>query len=166
MPLTPAQLTTFKDDIEANTDPVVVQGLSDGNDGDIANWYNLEANPNYWIFRNLVSSDEVRDAIDAKNIADLTTADRGRTVDLLNIRLERGFSGSNPRDRSAWDDIFSAASGNESQQAILALWTRLSSNGENVFALWTGDGVAAATADTTSFQGSISSRDVRDALNS
>ena len=166
MALTSGQLTTLKADILANTDPAVIQALADGNDGAVAEWYNLDAAPDYWIFRDLVPSDEVRDAIDAQNIADMTSADRDRTVLLLGIRSDRGFSGANTRDRSAWDDIFSTAAGDESQQAILALWSRAASNTEKVFVLGTNTGATSALADTTSFQGDITFRDVRDALNS
>lgn len=165
MALTPTQLTALKADILANTNPVVVQALSDGNAGNIAAWYNLASVPDYWIFRDFVPSDEIRDAIDAQDIADITTADRGRALDLLTIRQDRGFSGENVRDRSAWDDIFSAQAGDNSQQAIMLLWTRIATNAEKVFALSTGTGSSRATADTVSFRGSVSQIDISAALN-
>jgi len=166
MALNASQQVLFKVDILASTDPIIIQGLADGNHGVIAQRYNESVVPDYWIFRELVPSDEIRDAIDAQNIADITSADRGRVVDLLTIRQERGFSGADARDRSAWDDIFSTAAGDESQQAILVLWTRLATIAERAFALLTDTGVSAATADTTSFQGNLSSLDVTNALNS
>ena len=166
MALNSAQKTALKTDILANTEPVIVQALLDGNHGAIAVWYNELIIPDYWIFRAIVESDEIRDSIDAQDIADITTTDRGRAVDLLAIRQERGFSGANVRDRSAWDDIFSAAAGNNSQQAILALWTRPGTNAEKVFTLSTGTGATTALADTTSFQGDLSPRDISDSLNS
>ncbi len=164
MALTPAQLATFKTDIEANTDPAVVAGLANGDSSAIANWYNQNRSPDYWIFRNMVESNEVRDVIDAQNIADITDADRGRCVDLLAIRADRGFNGEVLHDRSAWDDIFSAAAGNESQQAIAALWQRLATNAEHLFRLSTGTGADANNADTTGFQGNVTVSDVSQAL--
>lgn len=166
MPLTPAEEALLKTDIEANTEQVVVTALAAGDDGAIATWYNLDAIPDYWLFRNDVPSAEVRDAIDAHDIINMTDGDRGAVVDLLNIRLERGFSGAVDRDRSAWDDAFSTAAGDNSQQAILLLWTRLATNGEKVFSLSTGDGANVANADTTTFQGDLTNNDIRDALNS
>lgn len=166
MSLTTAQLQALKTDIEANTEPTVINALAAGDAGAIANWYNLAASPDYYLFKETVSSDEIRDLIDAQNIADITDADRGRCVDLLAIRADRGFSGANARDRSAWDDIFSAATGDESQQAIAAYWTRLATNAEKVFSLATGSGANAANADTTSWQGSLRHQDVSAALQS
>jgi len=166
MALNAAQQVLLKADILASTDPIIIQGLADGNHGAIAKRYNENIVPDYWIFRNLVPSNEIRDAIDAQDIADITSSDRGRAVDLLTIREERGFSGANARDRSAWDDIFSVASGDNSQQAILVLWTRIATITEKVFALLTDTGVTSVTADTTSFQGKLSLRDVTNSLNS
>lgn len=164
--LTAAQLTDLKTDIQANADPTVVQAISDGNHGAIAAWYNQDASPDYWIYRELVEADEIRDSIDVQDLADITDTDRGRVVDILAVRSERGFSGADARDRSAWDDVFSAASGDNSQQAIAVLWTRIATNSEGVFALSTGSGANAANADTTSWQGELSSSDVTNALNS
>ena len=166
MALSPTQLTQLKTDILANTDQQVVDGIANGDFGSIASWYNENASPDYFIYRDAVSSNEVRDVIDAQNIADITDADRGRCVDLLAIRAERGFSGESATDRSAWDDIFSAASGDESQQAINALWSRLATNAEKVFSLSTGSGANAANADTTEWQGYLSFAEVNNALNS
>jgi len=166
MALNAAQKTLLRIDILASTDPIIIQALLDGNHGVIAKRYNENVVPDYWIFRNLVPSNEIRDAIDAQDIANITSADRGRAVDLLTIREERGFSGANARDRSAWDDIFSVAAGDNSQQAILVLWTRLATIAERVFALSTDTGATQATADTTSFQGPLTLDDVTKALNS
>lgn len=166
MSLTPAQLTTLKADIQGNTDPTVVQALADGNIGGVANWYNQDASPDYWIFRRDVEANEVRDVIDVQDMADITDTDRSRAIDILAIRAETGFSGENARDRSAFDDVFSAAAGDNSQQAINALWTRLATNGEKVFKLDTGTGATAGAADTTDWQGNLSVSDINNALNS
>ena len=162
MALTPAQKTTLKTDVESNPD--VASDLANGDYGAIAAYYNANASPDYHIYRGSVSSNEVRDVIDAQNIADITDADRGRCVDLLAIRADIGFSGANARDRSAWNDIFSAANGDESQQAIAALWTRLATRGEKLFTLSTGSGADAANADTVSFEGSLSPSVIADAV--
>lgn len=166
MTLTNTQLQTLKTDIQANVDATVVQALADGNIGAVKDWYNQTASPDYYIYRDKVESEEIRDAINANNIVNITTADLERTQALLEIRAERGFSGADVDDRAAWDDVFSATAGDQSQQAIAALWSRLATNAEKVFALSTGNGAAAATADTTEWQGTLSLTDVSNALNS
>ena len=165
MALTPAQETTFKTHIEANADPVVIQAILDGNHGNIAAWYNLDAVPDYWIFRKTVSAKELSDAINLQNIADITTADSDRVVKFFQIRSFDGgsFNGESMSDRTAWDDVFSAAAGDESQQAIALLWKRISNNFETVFALSTGVG-SNADPDTTVIQGSTSASEVTSAL--
>ena len=165
MALTPAQETTFKTHIEANADATVIAALAAGAHNAIADWYNLNAVPDYWIFRKTVSAKELSDAINLQNIADITTADSDRVVKFFQIRSFDGgaFSGESLSDRTAWDDVFSVAAGDESQQAIALLWQRIANNFETVFALSTGVG-SNADPDTTSLQGSISTNEVSSAL--
>ena len=124
--------------------------------------------PAYFIYRRDVSAKEVSDAINLQNIADITTADSDRAVKFFQIRSYDGgqFHGDVASDRTAWSDVFSSAAGDESQQAIAALWSRLSTNAEKLFSLGTGTGADAANADTTPFQGSLTSGDIGAALNS
>lgn len=164
MALDASQLAAYKADILANTDPVIVQALSDGANNVITNWYNEDVSPDYWIYRDMVPTENVRDAINANDLVNITTADSDRVIKLLSVRQERGFSGADADDRAAWDDVFSAAAGDKSQQAIAALWTRTATNIEKLFSLSTGSGVDAANADTTSFQGAVTLQDTRDAL--
>ena len=162
----------LKADILANTDPTVVQALADGNAGVIAAWYNGDASPAYWVLRCVVGVGEIRQAIDAHNLVDITAADLDRVMALLELRSgsggegggELGFSGEVETDRTAWDDAFSSAAGDESQQAIAALWTRVATYAEVVHALSTGTGADAANADTTSWQGTLTFQDVTQAL--
>ena len=167
MAMTAAQLTTFKADIQANANQTVIDALAVGDAGVIASWYNLDVSPDYWILRDDVPSQEIANAINLQNMADITTADSGRAVQFFQIRAVNGggFHGSNASDRTAWDDVFSSAAGDESQQAIAALWQRTATNVERVFAAGAGgagtsDGSSSANADITTFQGSVSSADV------
>ncbi len=164
MSLTPSQLTTWKADIETNPD--VAADLAAGNLRAISDYYNGDASPDYWIYRSSVPADEVRLSIDAQDIADITEADRGRCVDLLALRADVGFSGGDARDRSAWDDIFSAANGDNSQQAIALLWARLASRVEKLLATGANTGASRALADTAGFEGTVSPSAVRLALES
>ena len=166
MALTDEQKTTLKADILAHTDPVVVQALSDGANGVIADWYNLDAVADFWIFRRNVTAKEVSDAINLKNMVDITAADSDRVVKIFQLRSFDGgeFHGDVASDRTAFDDAFSAAAGDESQQAIAALWQRLATNAEKLYSLSTDTGATSATADTTAFQGSLSHVDIQQAL--
>lgn len=168
MALTQAQLQTLKTDILANTDPEVIAALAAGSNNAIADWYNQLASPSYWLYRSGVSAEELSNAINLQNMADITAADSDRVMKLFNLRTFNGgeFHGDVESDRTAWDDVFSAAAGDESQQAIAALWQRTGTYAEQVFSLGTGTGADAANADTTSFQGLLSSNDVIAALNS
>lgn len=164
MALTDAQLTTLGNDIRANSNQTVIDALAAGAIGVIRDWYNGDASPNYWIYRGMVPVSEVRNAIDSQNLVDITTADLERAQALLDIRAEIGFYGTNSRDRSAWDDVFSAAAGDESQQAIAALWTKLATELEKAFKLDTGTG-AANDADTSSVVGeTVTTQEVDRAL--
>lgn len=164
--MTPDQLQTFADAIAAETDQVIVDALAAGNNQAIVSWYALNVSPDYWIYRKSVPAKEVADAINLQNMVDIVASDMDRVLAMFRIRnLDGGeFHGDVESDRTAWDDVFSAAAGDESQQAIAALWTRLATNFESVFALSTGTGADAANADTVSLEGVPSLQDVRDAV--
>lgn len=166
MTLTAAQLTALKTDIQGNSDQTIINALAAGDNGAIATWYNQVASPDYHVYEPTVSSDSIRDAINANDIANITDADRGRAVDLLAIRADRGFNGADADDRAAWDDIFSTVAGDKSQQAILALWTRLANRVEKVLSTNTGTGADVANADTLDFAGTITYQEVGAALTS
>ena len=166
MALTPAQLTTLKANILANTDPAVIQAITDGANNVIADWYNQLASPAYWLYRNMVTPSEIKQAIDINDMVNITDTDRSRVVDIIAIRSEIGFNGESASDRAAFDDVFSAAAGDNSQQAIAALWKRQGTYAEKVFSLGTDNGNNSANPDTTSFQGTLSFQDVVAALNS
>lgn len=164
--MTPAQLQTFATALQAETDQTIVGALAAGANNEIVTWYALDASPDYWIYRKSIPAKEVADAINLQNIVDITATDKDRALAMFAIRnLDGGeFSGEVASDRSAWDDVFSAAAGDESQQAIAALWTRPANNFEKVFALSTGSGADAANADTSEIQGVPSLQNVRDAV--
>lgn len=165
--LTDPQLITFGNHIRANSDPTVVAALPDvaaGGAAIIRDWYNGQASPDFWVFHKYVESDEVRDVIDAQDVADMTANNRERANTLLSIRADRGFSGENSRDRSAFNDIFGGTAGEISRNAIAALWQRLANNVEQALRLNTGTGADSSNADTTSYLGEITHNEVREAI--
>lgn len=158
MSLSPAQLVTFKADIVSN--PEVAGDLSIGNNNGIRNWYNQDAVPDFIVYRTLVPLDEVHEAIELDDVANITNTNSDRLVKFLSIR-PGGVFASKVTDREGFDDIFSAAAGNDSQQALIALWKRLANNIEKLFATGTGsDGDPAIM----SYEGIVSLQDVRNAL--
>jgi hypothetical protein len=156
--------------MQAETDPVVVAALAAGNNTGLRDWYSGDAVPAYWIYRKSVPVREVAIAVNLQNMVDITATDKDRALAIFTIRNLSGdegggaFNGEVASDRSAWDDVFSSAAGDESQQAIAALWTRAATNFEKVFALSTGSGADAANADTTELQDVLTLQDIRDAV--
>jgi hypothetical protein len=163
MALTLAQLTAFKDDIQANPDQTVIDALALGAHNTIANWYNGET-ADFWIFKQLVPLAEVSEAIELDDVANMTTGDNEKLKTFFTIRSSGVFA-TKLADRSGFDDIFSAAAGDDSQQALIALWKRLATEAEKLFSGGTGAGTNGDPADGV-FEGNVSSRDVTDALNS
>lgn len=160
MPLTPAQLTTFKADLDANTNQVIIDALAIGNNNGIVDWYNLDASPAFTVYKNLVPLDEVSNAIELDDVANITSADSDRLIKFYALRPEGVFA-NKASDRVGFDDVFSAAAGDDSQQALIALWKKLATNIEKLFAAGTGtDGDPAVMG----FEGPVSLQDVRDAI--
>ncbi len=158
--LTSAQLTTLKADIEGNANQTVIDALATGANNALAVWYSGQASPDYWIFEGLVPIDEVSKAIELDDIADMTTGDNEKLKTFYTIR-QGGVFASKLSDRDGFDDIFSTVAGDDSQQALIALWKRVANELEKVYA--TGAGVNADPS-TTPVQGSCSLQNIRDAL--
>src|SRR5210317_935417 len=85
MALTLAQLTAFKDDIQANPDQTVIDALALGAHNTIANWYNGET-ADFWIFKQLVPLAEVSEAIELDDVANMTTGDNEKLKTFFTIR--------------------------------------------------------------------------------
>ena len=158
--LTAAQLTTLKSDIEGNANQTVIDALAAGANNALADWYSGQASPDYWIFKDLVPIDEVSEAIDLDDIADMTTGDNEKLKTIYTIR-QGGVFASKLSDREGFDDIFSAAAGDDSQQALIALWKRLANELEVVYATGAGTNADPSTAPV---QGACSLQNIRDAL--
>lgn len=163
MPLTDSQIAIFKADMLANSNQAVIDALAVGDAGAIAAWYNLLATPAFWVYKDVVSIEEVSAAIELDDVASMTTGDNEKLKTFFVIRSESGVFASKASDRAGFDDIFSAAAGDDSQQALAALWKRQATNAEKLFA--TGTGSEASPADA-GFLGSVTFQEVGKALNS
>ena len=159
---TTEQQAAIKADILANPDLDAFPNTVDGAFG-IKAAYDLVAVPDFFVYQD-VSAKEVSDAIHLDEIANITSADSDRVIKFFQIRSFDGgqFHGAEQSDRDAWDDVFSAAAGDASQQAIAALWRRLATRLEALFATGTGTNgdPAIMTLQTVSYQ------DIYDARNS
>lgn len=180
MALSNAQLDTFKADILANTDPAVVAALAAGADNAIAEWYNQTASPAFWVWKNDVTTDDVGRTISLKDLGNITTAnsDRLNTAFTLYSQGEgaKGFSPSTATTRAFFADMFSGAAGAATRPLLLSLWQRTTNYIEKLFATGTGtqgtgeiNGTSgqpdAGSPATLVFEGTVSSSDVRAALN-
>ena len=162
MTLTDPQKATLKAHILANTAQQVVDGLTNGDNGAIADWYNQQESPDFFVFINSVSADDVGRAIELDDIANMTTGDVAKLEAFFRLR-SGGFSGESATDRAGFDDVLSAAAADDSQQAVAALWQRLANRIEKLFSIGTGSLIDPAIAPYT---GAISYQDIGSALNS
>ena len=174
--LTDSQKTALKADILANTDQQVIDGLTNGDNGAIAAWYNEFASPAYFVWRPNVPASVIADIIELDDVANITDTDGARLVRFFDIRSNNGgnFHGDRFSDREAFADVFSAAAGDQSETAIAKSWYRQATNAEKLFSLGTQPGTEPSAKDVAvdagpdelTFQGAITFQDVGAALNS
>jgi hypothetical protein len=161
MALTPQQLTTLKNDIVA--DPVL-NAQPNNSDGafDIAVAYNLNASPNFTVWKTNVLINDVGKKFNGAELAGLTTANQTR-LQTIAMYLAGGVNPSLIDNRQFFDDIFSGAGGATTRANLLALWKRLATRAEKLYATGTGSDPSPATM---TFEGPISFQDVLNARNS
>lgn len=161
MALTTAQLATLKADILA--DPVLAaKPLNSDGAFDIAKAYNLAASPAFTVWKTLVPIGEVGKAFSGSELAGLTTGNQSRLQTLAQY-LADGVNPSILENRQFFDDVFSGAGGVNTRAKLLALWKRLATRGEKLFATGTGSDASPATLV---FEGQISYQEVEQARNS
>lgn len=158
--LTPQQLTTLKNSIAA--DPVL-NAKPNNSDGafDIAAAYNLPASPSFTVWKTKVVVAEIGDKFNGAELAGLTTANQSR-LQTIAVYSAQGLNPSLPDRRAAFDDIFSGAGGALTRANLLALWKRLATRGERLYATGTG---SDASPGTLVFEGQITIDDVIAARN-
>lgn len=174
MALTAAQLTALKTDILANTDPVVVQALADGANNAIANWYNQQASPDFYVWLTSLTKSRLYGEAspeattwDWTYYAGLTAGEQGAWMEMWG---DDGAGGKvlNPslaNIRAGWTDIFSGPQATPTAQRahIAAMSKRLASYVEKLFSTGTG---SQGDPAVLGFEGVISHQDVTAALNS
>lgn len=141
--LTLAQKQTLKTAINA-----VPEWAALPNNEDTADFISKElskpASPVFTVWKTSVPISEVGDAINASELVGLTS------LNVQRLQAISDYSGGviNPSKsdrRSAFDQVFSAAGGTVTRPSLLALWKRLATAGEKLFATGTGSDAVPAT---------------------
>jgi hypothetical protein len=153
--LTTQQLATMKADILANPDLNSKPNNSDGA-FEIARLYNLDAAPNFTVWKTNVPINDVGKKFNGTELAGLTTGNQTR-LQTLAMYLAGGVNPTLPDCRQFFDDVFSGAGGATTRANLLALWKRLASRVEKLYATGTGTDPAPATL---TFEGDLSYQDV------
>ena len=162
MALTSAQLTALKADIAADG---TLNTIPNNDDGDyaIAAIYNTQASPDWTIWKKSVLIADVGTAIDAAEMAGLSTLNSTR-LQTLAVFLSSGVNPSLVDHRAFFDDIFSGAGGTNTRPRLLVLWKRLASRAEKLFSTGTGSDASPATTASNIGEGfKLSQQDVRKA---
>jgi hypothetical protein len=156
--MTPEQLQILNTEIDADG-TLSSQPLT--NDGAIVirDAMNALASPEFTVWKTMVSIVNVGRAVNGGELAGLTTANHTRLQTI--IQISGGTVNPSLADsRAFWNDVFSGAGGATTRTNLLALWKRLSTRAEKLYATGTGSDASPATLV---FEGNISINDVQEA---
>lgn len=175
MDLTKAQLQAWKADIAANTGTIpagqtwsgafagaAVRDVPNGSDGNaaVAGWYSQTAAPDFQVWRTDISKDEIDQAVDWVEVVALTT---NNLLSFQILKDQSKVNGANASIRTAFGQIFPAATKPNTNAALLALAKRPARFIEKLFAAGTG---TVASPATMAYEGQVTSNDVLAARNS
>lgn len=157
MALTSAQLATLRADILA--DPVL-SAMPNTQEAawNIAVIYNTNASPNFTVWKTNVPIETVGRAFNGAEWAGMSSLNHTR---LQTVAQYNSYVNPSLQDiRAMFDDIWSGAGGANTRTNLLALWKRLATRVEKLFATGTG---SDASPGTMTFEGQISYQDVYNA---
>lgn len=168
MTLTDAQNATLKAHILDTPELNAFPNNEDGAAG-IANLLNLQAVPDFTVFKTNAPLDEVGEAL-VIGISGLTTAESQR-IDLLASYSQAGVNPSDADIRALYEEELGAgADANTAKARLDVLWRRLSNEIEKLFATGTGSDVdpaiLAPIIEGAFSEGDITRQDVAIARNS
>jgi len=150
MALTTAQLQALAVDIAASEFSALPQ-ISDSAFV-IAQAYNLNASPDFTVWKSLVSLDEIGRTMDAGEIETLSGLENDR-MRTFAVYSPNGVTPSRIDHRAFFDGVFSGAGGAITRPALLVLWKRLATRVETLLATGTG---SDASPGTMTHEGNIS----------
>jgi hypothetical protein len=161
MALDPAFYPALKADILA--DPVLsaLPNYGEGNQT-IAAAYNSPASPSFTVWRSLVTITETGKAFDGAEWAGMTGTNHSR-LQTVSQWLPDGYNAGLSDIRAMFDDIWSGAGGANTRTALLALWKRLATRAEKLYAQGTGSNAVPAVLV---FEGALSPQDIQYARSS
>lgn len=161
--LTNGQCTAFGVDVNTTNQSEFAALVANADDQLIANAYNLDASPVYWVWRTRVTRKEIYEApsVDATtwswpDYIARSVAEKSAWGEMFN----NPASEINPalaNTRQGVADIFSQASGANQRTHLLATGRRHATRAEKLFATGTG---STGSPGTMTFEGSISRLDV------
>jgi hypothetical protein len=156
--MTPAQLSTLKAAIAAN--PTWNNQPQDSTGAAlIAADLNALASPAFIVWKSRVSIKDTGEAFNGADWAGMTSANHTRLQTVAQY-LTEGYNAAKLDLRDMFNDIWSGAGGATTRANLLALWKRGATAGEKIYATGTGSDASPATL---TFEGAISTSDVRDA---
>lgn len=159
--MTPAQLTTLKAAIAAETDPAFVALRTSGATGAMADWYNIAST--FVVRKRSVNTSSIGPVLNYVAVSNLTTINRDRATTFI---ILNPVSFVPTADIEAYfDTTFNGTLGGEganTRAALQALWRRLATRGERLFATGTGTTVAPGVLV---FEGAVTNDDIVQAIN-
>jgi hypothetical protein len=159
--LTTAQLQALKAAIDA--DPVLsAQPNTNVGNSVIAQTLNAPALPEFIVWRNSVTTDEVGNAVNYVAVEAMTDANRNR-INTFYTMNPSSFSPVRSDVRSYWDNTFSGALGGQgaaTRAALDALWRRAANGVEKILATGTGTTVSPAVLG---YEGTITPDEIEQA---
>jgi hypothetical protein len=161
MALTSAQNATLKAEINASPTLSAYPNTPEGNTDMCNQQLNLNAVPNFIVWRTNVSIVETGESFDGTEWSDMTAGNLDR-LSCVAVHLSQ-YDASRDDIREMYDDIWSGAGGAITRVNLLALWKRVSLLGEKILAVGTGTDAVPAKM---SYVGSLTEADVAGARNS
>jgi hypothetical protein len=157
MALTTAQLQALKTAIAAETDPEFVASRTAGATGEMAAFYNVNANPAFYVWRSNYSVTDIAAAIDG-GITQLDALTASKRDSLL-WWAERAHDMRQASAQAAINDL--CGSQNTLKASLTDGGKRKLLRGEKLFSTGTG---SLASPGSTTYEGSISNDDIVRAL--
>lgn len=159
MALTTAQLATLKADILANPTLSSQPMNSDGHFF-IAQYYNVTASPDFWVWRTNVPTKDCKTAMVWTEYIGRSAGER----EAWQFMLSNGIiNAADVNVRQGIQDIFSGPSGLQSRTNLTNIARRLATRAETLLATGTG---STASPATMGFEGNLSFQDIELARNS
>ena len=179
MQLTPAQSTTLKNAIAAETDAGFVAARTAGNENAMAAFYNAAASPTFIVWKPRVTVTETGVVFNGTEWAGMSSLNHTRLQTMAQYLPI--YNPALPDIRAMFNDIWSGAGGTLTRPAMLALWKRSALRIEKLFATGTGtdalpgvvvfEGEATpqqirhiVLSNITTWSGTVTSKEVRDGM--